>query len=505
MPSVDTLGPAIPMQPRHHPYKYNISSYPAAGLPAATSYYCTQTGAVPQTSYDAAARLASGTELAYPAPFRSFYSYGPFQASQQCPSPVAGAQHIMANIGGGGADPQGNYQLAGRLQRPQKPAYSYIALITMAIEFAPNKRATLAEICHYIRDNFNYYRENCKQGWENSIRHNLSLNECFQKLPREQGKPGKGHYWILDPGARHMFEDGSYRRRKRRYKKGDTPEQPNEEESVMSEEQEISLAQCSLSVGQGDGLTTLIATAAPSSAHPTVQTHPGFMQMASTTTYPGVQRSFENFPHFIAAQAAAFPQGAAQLTPADIPVSITSSAIPAYNHHSVLISSQQQQQPQPTQAIYHENNATSICSNGSHYSPQFTATSAAAAPHDSCWSSTIQDIAPVMNSSCTITTCMRSPNARGTTTLADNLEAQQLQQQIRNNMSISESSSECGNSPHSCNNNFGLFHSVKNTRNHTPRQSEITLSAFGECHLNEEEELTVHIPPISQELHGKKS
>lgn len=501
MPSVDTLepanynfGPATSMQPRHHPYKYNLYPY-AAGLSAASSYYTTQTGAAAQTGYDAARLVGSSPELSCSMPMgRSFYSYGPFHATQQqSSSPVT--QHIRTNISGGSDSPS-NYQLVGRLQRPQKPPYSYIALITMAIENTQNKRATLAEICHFIRDTFPYYSENCKQGWENSIRHNLSLNECFQKLPREQGKPGKGHYWVLDPGARHMFDDGSYRRRKKRYKKGDAPEQPSEEENAISERQEISLAQCPMG---GDGLTSLIATASRISGHPTAQ---GFMQAAST--YPGMQRPFDTFPNFIAAQAAAFPQGAAQLTAAEVPVSITSPALPTYNQHPILVSPQQQQ-PQSTQVVYREEHATSIPSNGSHYSPQFTVTSPAVSQDNSqCWSSTIQDIASGMNSTCTITTCTRSPNALGTTTLSDNPESQQQQPQQMRNVSISESSSECGSSPHSCTDNFSLFQNAKTTRSHKAQQSGIALSGFGECNIDEEE-LTVHIPPISQELDGKKT
>ena len=49
------------------------------------------------------------------------------------------------------------------------------------------------------------------QGWKNSVRHNLSLNECFIKLPKALGRPGKGHYWTIDPAQEFMFEEGSCR------------------------------------------------------------------------------------------------------------------------------------------------------------------------------------------------------------------------------------------------------------------------------------------------------
>ena len=115
-------------------------------------------------------------------------------------------------------------------ERPQRPPHSYVALVSIAIERTQSKRTTLAQICQIIRNRFAYYRENCKQGWENSIRYNLSLNECFQKLPRAQSKPGKGHYWIIDPmaSARH-----SHFRPRKRYKKGNAPEPPNEDGIIV--------------------------------------------------------------------------------------------------------------------------------------------------------------------------------------------------------------------------------------------------------------------------------
>ncbi|XP_017489230.1 PREDICTED: forkhead box protein B2-like, partial [Rhagoletis zephyria] len=99
----------------------------------------------------------------------------------------------------------------------QKPPYSYISLTFMAIQSSDEKMLTLNEIYQFIMQRFPYYRKNT-QRWQNSLRHNLSFNDCFIKIPRRPDKPGKGSYWALHPNSGDMFENGSFLRRRKRFK-----------------------------------------------------------------------------------------------------------------------------------------------------------------------------------------------------------------------------------------------------------------------------------------------
>ncbi|XP_063585657.1 forkhead box protein F1-B-like isoform X3 [Penaeus indicus] len=125
--------------------------------------------------------------------------------------PAAAATNGTADKSSGGGK-------RGGARRQEKPPYSYIALIVMAIQSSPQRRLTLSEIYQFLQQRFAFFRGSYT-GWKNSVRHNLSLNECFIKLPKSMGRPGKGHYWAIDPTAELMFEEGSFRRRPRGFRR----------------------------------------------------------------------------------------------------------------------------------------------------------------------------------------------------------------------------------------------------------------------------------------------
>ena len=445
------------MQPRHHPYMHNIY----AGLSA--SYYCNQpTGYVA----DARAFQTPGGDI-----YRqhALYSYSQFHPSQQLqarPTSAASTTSYLASPA------QPGVMGMTRPQRPQKPPFSYIALISMAIECTPMKRATLAEICQFIRDRFPYYRESCKQGWENSIRHNLSLNECFVKLPREQGRPGKGHFWIVEPAARHMFDDGSYRRRKKRYKKGDVPEQAEDSETAASPGHE---SQSSGMGGTGIGLDTLVQTGNFMSQS---QSSPGFTQPMLSPSTPHYaltpqppHRPFEAAHHFPFASAAAFTQKPAESC--EVPSSITSPLV-TYAQHPTAVPSASAHHIFQDGLMLHPHHShqpvTTVMQTEPHYSPHLS-------PQPHHWSSPIQHLPEITSA---ITTCTDH------STMSSYAAAQ-----MPNTLPPSENGSDAGSSsPHS----DTLITFPQDVESMTHPSHTIPLTDFS-CMESE-----LDIPPIRTEL-----
>ncbi|EHY65853.1 hypothetical protein NEAUS04_0547 [Nematocida ausubeli] len=86
----------------------------------------------------------------------------------------------------------------------EKPSYSYATLITQAIIDSAEKKLTLRAIYAWIMGKYPYFRRQ-RGGWQNSIRHNLSLNKCFYKIPRTNNDPGKGSYWTVDSEYLNVF------------------------------------------------------------------------------------------------------------------------------------------------------------------------------------------------------------------------------------------------------------------------------------------------------------
>ncbi|KAG8927726.1 hypothetical protein FRC02_007840 [Tulasnella sp. 418] len=81
-----------------------------------------------------------------------------------------------------------------------RPPYPYSTLIRYAIEGSEKGKLTLAELYSAVEKRFPWFSKS-GSGWKNSIRHNLSLNKSFIKVPRPLTEPGKGSYWCINNSA----------------------------------------------------------------------------------------------------------------------------------------------------------------------------------------------------------------------------------------------------------------------------------------------------------------
>jgi hypothetical protein len=78
---------------------------------------------------------------------------------------------------------------------------SYITLISMAILSSPHKRLVLSDIYRSLSTMIPARYNNSSRAWRNSIRHNLSLNECFIKDGRAPNGKGENSTTIIYYGT----------------------------------------------------------------------------------------------------------------------------------------------------------------------------------------------------------------------------------------------------------------------------------------------------------------
>ncbi|KAI9358515.1 fork head domain-containing protein, partial [Pilaira anomala] len=77
------------------------------------------------------------------------------------------------------------------------PPFSYATLIAHAILSSKRRKLTLYEIYEWISEYYPCYSMSDRR-WQNSIRHNLSLQKAFCKLDRTSTSPsGKGSFWTI--------------------------------------------------------------------------------------------------------------------------------------------------------------------------------------------------------------------------------------------------------------------------------------------------------------------
>lgn len=154
---------------------------------------------------------------------------GTISAATSCPSSPWGAGSSGYKMGGrmassaelqlinDNSQPENDKEASGEdsPKDDSKPPYSYAQLIVQAITLAPDKQLTLNGIYNHITKNYPYYRT-ADKGWQNSIRHNLSLNRYFIKVARSQEEPGKGSFWRIDPSSEGKLVEQAFRKRRPR-------------------------------------------------------------------------------------------------------------------------------------------------------------------------------------------------------------------------------------------------------------------------------------------------
>lgn len=138
----------------------------------------------------------AGVALAPSAQFQGVSSFQMFNKAQLAHSPSSVSAVLLQN--------NLDQDLSREEAKDIKPPYSYATMITQAILSNPDGVMSLSEIYNWISSRYAYYKYS-KTGWQNSIRHNLSLNKAFEKVPRRPNEPGKGMKWQISESYKNDF------------------------------------------------------------------------------------------------------------------------------------------------------------------------------------------------------------------------------------------------------------------------------------------------------------
>ena len=99
---------------------------------------------------------------------------------------------------------QALYETIGDDRRHVEP---YMEMIAKAIMTSSTQKLLLSHIYSFIKHKYPDFTAS-KGAWKNSVRHHLSVNECFMKAGRAPN--GRGYYWKIHPACMNNFKNGNF-------------------------------------------------------------------------------------------------------------------------------------------------------------------------------------------------------------------------------------------------------------------------------------------------------
>ncbi|QRV73153.1 Forkhead domain [Ceratobasidium sp. AG-Ba] len=220
-PAYDRYDERAPPPGTYDQYNGGSPGYSAAPLPGRAPHVPPP----PPLDYPPSAGASPHTPQTHPVhpgppappPPHPGYHEVPAQAGYHPPPGSLYSASTYGNLNGQGLDPAdlpNDLSALADAHPGQKPPYPYSTIIRYAIQGSPRQRLTLSELYETMEARFPWFKT-AGNGWKNSVRHNLSLNRCFEKVPRPITEPGKGSYWTVNLNG----PEGTRRVRKRRSKK----------------------------------------------------------------------------------------------------------------------------------------------------------------------------------------------------------------------------------------------------------------------------------------------